>query len=208
MSAPGACRREARRRDHPTTVPPPPLHRYVIKYIKLHDVAEADSAAKLFAFVEGVGATHGGDAPECYELALHKALTEMGWAHGSARVLVMAGDDLPHEPGYETGAFKNVLDWRVTLASLAKAHVRIFGVQAGSHSYADAFWQRLADETGGKRLSVRDLATLQDLVLAAAAREMGDVAYAEVGAELRARGWSREVEVTYETIRTVVVRRS
>jgi len=103
------------------------------------------------------------------------------------------------------GSFTNALDWRIVLSKLAAARVRIFAVQADANAYANAFWQRLADETEGKRLAIKDIATLKDLVLAAAVHEMGDAAYPEVGAELRARGWSREVELTYETIRTVTV---
>ena len=179
----------------------------MIKYLPLLDVSDAAAAAKLHTFVRGVGATHGGDAPECYELALQKALTEMDWAPKSARVLCIAGDDLPHEPGFMAGTFTNKLDWRITLGKLATARVRIFAVQAGANAYANSFWQKLADDTQGKRITVKELATLKDLVLAAAVREMGDGAYAEMSAEMKARGASREVLEVVETIRTVTVRR-
>lgn len=179
---------------------------YVIKYLPLLDVSDPAASAKLSAFVAGVEQTGGGDAPECYELALQKALTEMGWAPASARVMVIVGDDLPHEPGYSCNGFTNALDWRITLSKLAAAQVRIFSVQAGSNARADPFWNRLAEETQGKRLPVKSIATIKDLVLAASVREMGDAAYDEVGKELRAKGCSREVEIVYESIRTVRVR--
>ena len=68
---------------------------YVIKYLPL-----ITDYSKLLHFVEQVGPTHGGDAPECYELALNKANRNMNWSPGArSRALVLVGDNLPHEPG-------------------------------------------------------------------------------------------------------------
>ena len=181
---------------------------YVIKYLPLLDAKDPSSVARILAFIQNVGPTSGGDGPECYELALHKASNDMGWGKCSARTLVMVGDDEPHPVGYSINGFKNGLDWRVELAALAKRRVRIFAVQAGgTGEKARAFWQALADASGGKRLAVSDISTIKDLIMAAVLRDLGDQAFEEFGAELRRRGAMRgEMKVVYEEIRTTSIR--
>jgi hypothetical protein len=178
---------------------------YVIKYLPLMDMEDKGCFDRILAFLSGVGPTSGGDGPECYELALHKALTEMGWGKGSTRTLVMVGDATPHEPGYRCGDYVNTLDWRVCLEGLAKRRVRIYAVQAGDWGgKSTAFWGRLADDTRGKRLAVTDIGTLKNVIAAAVCKELGEGAFAELGAEISSRGeMCGEFAVVFETIRTV-----
>ena len=65
---------------------------YVTKALDLTDDADAISR-----FVEKVGPTGGGDAPECYELVLKEA-QGLSWSKGYTKALVMIGDDVPHPP--------------------------------------------------------------------------------------------------------------
>ena len=181
---------------------------YVIKYLPLVDARDPSSVHRILSFIRDVGPTGGGDGPECYELALHKACHDMGWGKHSVRTLVMVGDAEPHPVGYSINGFENRLDWRAELAALCKRQVRIFAVQAGrAGGEARAFWQALADDSGGKRLSVSDIATLKDLIMAAVLRDLGDHAFEEFGNELRRRGAMRgEMKVVYEEIRTTTTR--
>jgi hypothetical protein len=181
---------------------------YVIKYLPLLDAKDPPSVDRILAFIRTVGPTGGGDGPECYELALHKACNDMGWGKCSARTLVMVGDAEPHPVGYSVNGFQNRLDWRAELAALAKRRVRIFAVQAGgAGGETRAFWQALADASGGKRLAVSDISTIKDLIMAAVLRDLGDQAFEEFGAELRRRGAMRgEMKVVYEEIRTTSTR--
>jgi len=95
--------------------------------------------------------TGGGDAPEAYELALRTA-RKMKWSKGSTRALVVIGDDVPHSPSYPGN--KDNIDWGIELEKLKKNGVTCFGVQCNTNSYANSFYQTLADTTGGQRLEL------------------------------------------------------
>lgn len=72
---------------------------------------------QLQTFVSGVEGTGGGDPEECYEYVL-RLVRRLNWAPGSQRVLVMIGDSVPHEPGYELNT--DYLDWRVEANALSE----------------------------------------------------------------------------------------
>jgi len=184
---------------------------YVIKFLPLLDTRDKKALGRLHHFVTTVGATSGGDGPECYELALNKASKHMGWSSHSQRSLVIVGDATPHEVGYTCGGFTNTLNWRKELADLARKHVRIYSVQAGggsTSSPAGSFWKTLAKDTKGKHLAVSEMGTLRALITAAVARQISDRAFQEVGEELKSKGALRgEIKYVYEEIRTVRVQR-
>ena len=162
--------------------------------------------AKVRGFVDSVGATGGGDAPEAYELALLKAQKEMGWGPRSRRLMVMVGDATPHEPGYTCNGYTNTIDWRVQLAALSKKKVRVMAVQAGGGG-DNGFWGRLASETGGQRLSIREMSTVPVVVMATIARELGPDAFVAYGERLKAQGRMRgEAQTVYETIKITISR--
>jgi len=104
---------------------------YVDKFLPLHDALHPPSVAALIAFVAGVGPTSGGDAPECYELALHRCWKDMGWGPKSTRTVIMVGDATPHPVGYTCNGYTNGLDWRNELASLKAKNIKVYAVQAG-----------------------------------------------------------------------------
>ena len=181
---------------------------YVIKFLPLCDADASGRIAKVVDFVNGVTPTGGGDAPECYELALSMAAHKMGWGKHSRRLMVMVGDDEPHPVGYSYGGYTNTIDWTAQLAMLAKKKVRIYSVEAGRGHRAAvaAFWSELAAGTKGKCLQIDDASTLSGIVCCGIAKELGDAAYAEQGRQLRARGrMTGEMMRVYEEIRTVVV---
>ena len=76
-------------------------------------------------FVENVAPTWGYTYPECYELVLHEA-RNFAWMDGWAHVLVMIGDEIPHEKHDNP---KNI-DWREELNKLKEMGITIHGVQA------------------------------------------------------------------------------
>ena len=69
---------------------------YVTKALDLTDDGDA-----IVRFVEKVGPTGGGDAPECYELVLHEARS-LSWTKDYTKVFVLIGDDVP-QPGRRRG---------------------------------------------------------------------------------------------------------
>lgn len=88
-------------------------HNYVVKWVDF-----GASLPELCDFVKNVGRTGGGDGPECYELVLQRAREVLSWTEGSKRVLVMIGDDVPHEPGYSYGDKMYHINWRDECAAL------------------------------------------------------------------------------------------
>jgi hypothetical protein len=69
--------------------------------------------------------TGGGDAPECYELALNRA-RGMSWpAEGGSLVLI--GDATPHEVNYPGNTDR--LDWREEIKALKAMNVDVFPLQ-------------------------------------------------------------------------------
>ena len=153
---------------------------YVIKHLPLAPVDSEEAALiDLLQFVTSVEPTNGGDAPECYELALNYAHERMGWTPGSRRILVMVGDSLPHafddnERLRLPGAFDKDedkdgrlpapgwLNWRNELQHLIDKRVKVYAVQAngGGGGRAHDFWWTLGSASGGAYLPLTSMASL------------------------------------------------
>eukprot|EP01105_Mastigella_eilhardi_P027764 TRINITY_DN875_c0_g1_i1.p1 TRINITY_DN875_c0_g1~~TRINITY_DN875_c0_g1_i1.p1 ORF type:complete len:688 (+),score=119.93 TRINITY_DN875_c0_g1_i1:50-2065(+) len=99
-------------------------------------------AAAVCTFISSIGATDGGDEPECYELALREARS-MGWRARAKKVLVMIGDSGPHPPSYTD----QCIFWRDEAEALAACGVSAFAVHVGDS--ARLFWNEVAHITGG-----------------------------------------------------------
>ncbi|CAG5118958.1 unnamed protein product [Candidula unifasciata] len=156
-------------------------HIYVTKWTDL-----SNNIVELCEFVKNAEQTGGGDSPECYELVLRQVRTELSWTPGSRRVLVLIGDDNPHEPGEILN--KDKIDWRMEVKALAQEGVTIYGVQCGRNTYADKFYQAISLATGGRHLRLEDLGSLFDTLMAVCYREGQDTAMlANYEKEVRAR---------------------
>lgn len=118
---------------------------------------------KICHFIKNVEATHGGDAPECYEFALYQARTA-SWKSGTSKSLIIIGDDVPHSPEYHSNVRK--LDWKNEAKLLAEAGIRIYSVQALSRNHATNFWRSLAEITDGYHLSLNQFSDIKNLILA------------------------------------------
>eukprot|EP00211_Chloroparvula_japonica_P002456 CAMPEP_0119126338 /NCGR_PEP_ID=MMETSP1310-20130426/5302_1 /TAXON_ID=464262 /ORGANISM="Genus nov. species nov., Strain RCC2339" /LENGTH=484 /DNA_ID=CAMNT_0007116491 /DNA_START=175 /DNA_END=1626 /DNA_ORIENTATION=+ len=132
-------------------------------------------------FVRGVRGSGGGDAPEAYEWALHKA-RKLSWREdpSCAKALVMIGDMHPH-PKYETTAY---CDWHEELDALADMGVKVYGVQASSNSSATPFYARIAERTGGFYLQFSNFSLMTKMFLAMCYREAGVEKLEEYAAEI------------------------
>jgi hypothetical protein len=137
---------------------------YVIKKFEL----SADGAA-ISKFVENVGPTGGGDAPECYELALHEAQS-MSWSKDANKAFVLIGDDVPHPPAQNP----QKLNWRDEVDKLAKMGVPVYGVQALGRSHATPFYNELAHKSGGFHISLDQFSHVHDMILAICYKQSGD----------------------------------
>ncbi len=134
--------------------------------------------------------TGGGDAPECYELALHRA-RHLSWpAEGGSVVLI--GDDEPHGPDYHQNTDK--LDWRHEVKALKEKNVSVFPLQCLKRSGRDGvnkFWEEVSGLSNTPLLFLENFgAESADAVEALAYAAGGAAAYGayEKKAAVRARG--------------------
>jgi hypothetical protein len=179
---------------------------YITKYVPLTDLRQHK---KLVDFITDVQSTGGGDGPECYELALHKIRRKMGWTPGSRRILVMIGDDDPHEVGYSCNGEKCTVDWRDEIEHFRRMHIHTFAVEAidpRSSSSGREFWQTLAKKTRGSHVRMTELDSLSQLVTAAVLKAMSDDAVREYGDKLRRSGkMTRDTEHVLTSVQKVVI---
>ncbi len=103
-----------------------------------------DNVESLMNFLQNAPMTSGGDAPECYELALNKACS-MSWpAEGGAFILI--GDAEPHEPDYVQNT--DHLDWKVELNNLKSKNVKVFALQCLKRNHntgTNTFWENVSE---------------------------------------------------------------
>jgi hypothetical protein len=125
----------------------------------------------IASFINMAPRTDGGDAPEAYEYVLDQALI-MDW-RADNRVIVMIGDDVPHEPSY----LKNTrhLNWRTTLQALNEKGVKVHGVHCMGSERQHSLWfyRELAEKTGGRQLSLAQFSDIETLILAVGFNQAG-----------------------------------
>ncbi|MCP3099943.1 VWA domain-containing protein [Myxococcus sp. K15C18031901] len=151
---------------------------YVTKVLDLSDDVEA-----VVRFVDRVGQTGGGDAPECYELVLREAQS-LSWTAGYTRALVLIGDDVPHPPASNPKR----LDWRKEVDALGRMGVPVYGVQALARAHATPFYRELAEKSGGFHLSLAQFAHVTDMLLAVCYKQSSDARLQAYEAEVVKQG--------------------
>ena len=129
---------------------------YVIEKFDLSSNIDA-----ICNFVQNVGNTGGGDAPECYELVLHEAQS-LSWTNAVSKSLVVIGDDLPHPPNYT----ERKINWRQEIDQLSAMGITVYGVQALNRGYATLFYKEIAEKSGGFHITLDQFAYITDLFLA------------------------------------------
>lgn len=86
---------------------------YVTKHLDF-----SDDDDRLVDFVNNVQDTHGGDAPECYELVLRLVRTKLTWKRKAQKILIVIGDSYPHP--HTDPQNKDNIDWRKEARLLAE----------------------------------------------------------------------------------------
>src|SRR5262249_40635057 len=137
---------------------------YVTKALNL-----TDDVRSITSFVEKVGPTGGGDAPECYERVLPEAQS-MSWTPKYQKAFVLIGDDVPHGPNQNPGK----LNWRTEVDKLAAMGIPVYGVQALNRSHATPFYNELANKSGGFHLSLDQFSYITDMVMAICYKQSSD----------------------------------
>ncbi len=145
-------------------------------------------AGNIRNFVMNVGQTDGGDRPECYELVLQQARTQLNWESGRAKVIVMIGDDVPHGPEYPRNT--NRIDWRNELGLIIEAGINIYGVHAmpGTRRHSKPFYTEIAERTGGFYLTLDQFSSITDLIMGICYRQDSEQSFVDFAAEVQKGG--------------------
>jgi acyl carrier protein len=128
---------------------------------------------KIKKFVNQSSPCGGGDAPECYELALHEA-SKMSWK-SDRRAVVMIGDEVPHHVGYRYGSHTNHLDWKKETEALAAMDVKVYGVQALGRRSSNFFYDGISSTTGGIKLDLSQFQHIPTYINAIAYHQSGQL---------------------------------
>ncbi|KJE88695.1 ubiquitin [Capsaspora owczarzaki ATCC 30864] len=137
---------------------------------------------KLCSFVEKVGNTGGGDAPECYEYVLRR-IQDLSWSEDASKALVLIGDADPHPADYTSLH----IDWRLEAEQLAHMGIKVYSVQAGGSS-GTHFYRDVAAMTGGYFVPFTQFQLITDMFLAACYREASEKHLAAFKAEKQSAG--------------------
>jgi hypothetical protein len=137
----------------------------------INQLALTDDEDDIKQFVTNVKATSGGDSPECYEMVLHQSRS-FKWTAGAKKVLVLIGDDVPHEKN----ANPEKLDWKNELKCLLEADVKVYAVQALARHHATSFYREVAKITKGIHLSLDQFSELHYLISAITYQQQGPTA--------------------------------
>jgi hypothetical protein len=156
---------------------------------------------EIINFIQYVGPTDGGDSPECYEKVLRQARTELSWKSGRDKVIIMIGDDVPHEASYPQNVEK--IDWRNEVGLIAEAGIKIYGVHCmpGCRTHSKKFYQTIAERTGGAYLTLDQFQNINDLIMGVCYKQKSDDAFdtfvISVGREGR---MSKDLEFSFRAI--------
>jgi hypothetical protein len=140
-----------------------PRHMFVMDF--------TTSLSEVTKFVNQDSPCGGGDAPECYELALHEA-SKLNWT-SDKRAFILIGDEVPHAVGYRYGNFVNNLDWKIETQKLTEIGVNIYAVQALGRKQSNFFYDGLARMTGGTKLDLSQFQHINQYINAVAYQQNG-----------------------------------
>jgi len=139
-----------------------------------------DDQPKVFSFIRNSPATSGGDAPECYELVLNLSKT-LGWSDSKGgKVVVIIGDDEPHDVDYPGN--KDKLDWRKELRDLKELGINVYPLQCLYKSYVkdgvNAFWSEIGEIMNTPLLKLDNFEETSQAINSFAYASGGTAAYA------------------------------
>lgn len=150
--------------------------------IKIQDLTS--DVQQLVDFASSTPSTSGGDAPECYEWALHKA-QQLDWTEDSAKALVVIGDHEPHPPSYTD----QKINWHTELDVLKGMGVKVYGVFCNSaDGNAKKFYEELADRTGGCFLRLANFSLITEMFLGVCYKESNQEQLEAFTEELKLEG--------------------
>jgi hypothetical protein len=109
------------------------------------------------AAINGLTLGHGEDLPESYSRALYETYADpsVGWRTGAKKIVIMFGDDIPHDPAYATGidpgrdgevGTADDLYFEDVVAGLKSNGITVLALHSGIDNKP---WLYMAEETEG-----------------------------------------------------------
>ena len=133
--------------------------RDTIQYLPL-----TNDTGKLKAFVNKSTSCGGGDAPECYELAINYFHEKFEW-EATKKIGILIGDERPHDVGYSSTYGKCIHDWKKEADTCASKGIQVYSIQCLNNSYATNFYQTVATKTNGIKLELLQFQYILDYIL-------------------------------------------
>lgn len=133
-----------------------------------------DDRNTIESFVRRDSPCGGGDAPECYELALHEG-TKMNWSATARKAFIVIGDEVPHHRGYTCRGHRNELDWTEETRKLNDMGIPVYGVQALGRRHATQFYSDISQMTGGIKLDLSQFQHIVQYIKAVAYHQSGQL---------------------------------
>lgn len=160
-----------------------------------------DDKTKVYNFIRNSPNTSGGDAPECYELALNLAKS-LGWSDKKGgKTVVMFGDAEPHEPDYEMN--KDHLDWRKELADLKEMGIDVYPVQClfREDAKANTFWSAIAEVHGTPLQKMENMSETSEAIMGYTAAAAGSETFGAYEKRIATCSLSSETSIRNAVLR-------
>lgn len=145
---------------------------------------------EVYNFIRNAKNTSGGDAPECYELAMHLAKS-MGWSDKrGGKILVMIGDERPHAVNYPGN--KDKLNWRKELNDLKEMGINVYPLQCLYNNRSmdvNEFWSTISETCGTPLLKLQDFENSASALTGVVAASSGTEVFRAYNTKLATKGF-------------------
>ena len=163
------------------------------------DVSDAINALSL---------GYGADGPEAYVRALYESQFAT-WRSGSKRILVMFGDNVPHDCGFngdstgkDPGRDELVntpddLDFEDIVAQLVAEDISVISVDSGSDH---APWQYMSSQTGGQWFELNDADDIPSAIVSLIEQETSMIDTVTIDVQPGYEGWVEWTPFSYTNV--------
>lgn len=131
-----------------------------------------ENETKITDFINKGSSCGGGDADECYELAINYFHSQFDWKTNK-RVAILIGDCNPHEKGYTHGKTRVELNWRDELKTCVANNIKVYPVQALERGSSNTFYNTISQTCSTPKLNLSQFAHITQFITAILYQEEG-----------------------------------